>query len=160
MCCCGKPTINGTTPIKMTFDTPAFSYPPNPPDLRDGETLVHDEPGRCGGTDSHAYHFRVTVDRARVYLLVRHGAGDERMEFGWKETTLPALGALDSNGRYWLLCAAFHGMKKCEREAREIERAEWMKAAAEGRIKTRKQRGSNFVKVTVERPPLFAEVQV
>ena len=49
MCCCEKPTINGTAPIKMTFDTPASNYRPNPPELAEGDVLLFDEPGRCGG---------------------------------------------------------------------------------------------------------------
>jgi len=130
MCCCGRPTINGTVPVKMTFNTPAFPYPPNPPELREGETLFYDEPGRCSpGSDSHAYHFRVTVERGRVWLLVRHGGGDERMEFGWANT-MPDLTKLDSFDRYWLFAAIFHGTKKATRDARETERAEWTKAAA------------------------------
>ena len=150
MCCCKEPTINRTAPIKMTSDTPAFPYPPNPPELSDTETLLYDEPGRCGGSDSHAYHFRVTADCSRVYLLVRHGGGDERMIFGWKNTTLPALAALDSNGRYWLLCAAYHGMKYASNRACDTERAEWQKAAAEKRIRTRKQPNRGFIKVWIE----------
>jgi len=150
MCCCEKPTINGTAPIKMTFDTPASPYPPNPPALRDGETLFYDEPGRCGGgTDSHAYHFRVTVERGRIWLLVRHGGGDERMEFGWAKS-MPDLTRLDSYDRYFLLAAAFHGMKNAVQYAVDTEREDWREAAAEKRIKTRKLPGRGVTKVWIE----------
>jgi hypothetical protein len=37
-----------------------------------------------------------------------------------------------------------------QQEATDGESAKWTKAAAENRIKTRKQRGSNFVKVWIE----------
>jgi hypothetical protein len=42
------------------------------PALLDGDVLLFDEPGRCGGLDSHCYHYRV-VKRAGLSLLVRHG---------------------------------------------------------------------------------------
>jgi len=151
MCCCEKSTINGTAPIKMTSDTPAFSYPPNPPALRDGEVMLYDEPGRCnpGCGDSHAYHFCVTADGARASLLVRHGAGDERMEFG-RACTLPILTRLDSTDRYNLFAAIFHSQSKAVRDAREAERMLWKEAAAEKRIKTRKQPSRGVVKVWIE----------
>ena len=129
MCCCEKPVVNGEPGYKWQPNDAPMVRQPNPPDLRDPEYLIYDEPGRCGGADSHCHHFRVTVDHGRVYLLVRHGGGDERMEFGWKSTTLPALAALDSNGRYWLLCSAFHGMKNAVRTARETERVDWESVA-------------------------------
>ncbi len=150
MCCCDKPTINGQPGYKWQPNDAPITRGVNPPDLAEGEALLYDEPGRCGGSDSHSYHFRVTTERARVYLLVRHGGGDERMEFGWENTMLAPLSSLDSNGRYWLLCAAYHGMKKAVRDAREEVNATWNFAAAEGRIKTRKQRGTNIVKVHIE----------
>ena len=119
MCCCDKPTINGQPGYKWQPNDAPITRGVNPPDLAEGEALLYDEPGRCGGSDSHSYHFRVTTERARVYLLVRHGGGDERMEFGWgKYHARPAF-ILGSNGRYWLLCAAYHGMKKAVRDARE-----------------------------------------
>lgn len=150
MCCCDKPTINGEPGCKMTFESSPSVYTPNPPDLQDGDVLLFDEPGRCGGSDSHAYHFRVTVDCGRVFLLVRHGGGDERMEFGWKKTTLPALESLDSNARYWLLCAAYHGMKDRVEKAVEDVEYKWRSAAAEKRIKTRKQPRRGFIKVWID----------
>ena len=150
MCCCGKPTINGTAPVKMTFEHPASNYPPDPPEMREGETLLYDEPGRCGAGDSHAYHFRITLECGRIWLLVRHGGGDRRMTFGWGKGITGPLTALDSNSRYWLLCAAFHGMNSAAQEARDLERAEWQQAAAEKRIRTRKQPRRGFIKVWIE----------
>ena len=41
-------------------------------------------------------------------------------------------------------------MKKAVRDAREEVNATWNFAAAKGRIKTRKQRGTNIVKVHIE----------
>jgi hypothetical protein len=149
MCCCGKPTINGTD---GDYRTHLF-----PPTVAEGEELLYDEPGRCGnGLDSHSYHFRVAAERGRVFLLVRHGAGESRIEFGWKKTVLDSLAALDSNGRYWLLCAAYHAQADAARKAREEVNYDWRKAAAEGRIKTRKVRGQSAVKVSIETPLLTA----
>jgi hypothetical protein len=150
MCCCGKPTINGELGYKWQPDDAPITRQVDPPDVADDETILYDEPGRCGGLDSHSHHFRVTLERGRVYLLVRHGGGDERMEFGWKSTTLAPLAALDSNGRYWLLCAAFHGMKDAASNARTEINDTWRTAAAEKRIRTRKHPGRDQVKVWID----------
>ena len=157
MCCCDKPTVNGTGPVKMTFESPASNYPPNPPDLQDGDVLLYDEPGRCGGMDSHSHHFRVVRRCGALYLLVRHGGGDESMRFGWANTVTEPLDAVDSNGRYWLLCAVYHAMKHAEKTARDTECARWQQAAAEKRIKTRKQPSRGFIKVWIEPPAIAAE---
>ena len=155
MCCCEKPTINGEPNYRWNnpHATPSV-YPVNPPDLQDGDVLLYDEPGRCGGLDSHCHHFRVVKHTGAVYLLVRHGGGDERHRFGWGKTTmLDGLAAMDSNQRYWVLCAAHHAIKDAARDARDTANGIWQKAAAEGRIKTRKFPKRGYVKVTIEQAP-------
>lgn len=85
MCMCGKPTLNGQPGYSWNGARPGI-YPINPPDLREGDELLYDEPGRCGGLDSHSYHLRVV--RARYggcVLLVRHGGGDEAVNLGAAE---------------------------------------------------------------------------
>ena len=104
MCCCGKPNVNGT-PGAYSWDGMTWSTrQPSPPDMRDGDVLLYDEPGRCGGLDCHAYHFRLVKAGAYHDVLVRHGGGDERFSLcGTGRLMVPSLEALDSNGRYWLL---------------------------------------------------------
>ena len=80
MCCCGKPTINGQINA-YSWDGKAFmTYEPNPPALEEGDTLLWDEPGRCGGIDAHSHHFRLVKRQwGGLSLLVRHGGGDARL---------------------------------------------------------------------------------
>jgi hypothetical protein len=140
MCCCGKPTVNGEPGYSWDGKT-IGAYPPNPPSLDDGDILIHDEPGRCGGIDSHSHHFRVVIGRQGGFaLLVRHGGGDERIDLGQRHG-VNALMQLDSNARYWLLQCLYHVLSDSMRTAANERETLWRKAAAEKRIKTRKTRG-------------------
>ncbi len=150
MCCCGKPTINGE-PGAYSWDGKSFSTRPvDPPPLEDGDVMLWDEPGRCGGLDCHSHHFRLV--RANYYgltLLVQHGGGTERVGLGVIfPRLLPSVDSLDSNGRFWLLHSLYSMHRDAERSAREATNASWRTAAAERRIKTRKVRAG--VKVWIE----------
>lgn len=120
------------------------------PKLADGDVLLHDEPGRCGGLDHHSHHFRVVKSSSSVYLLVRHGGGDERIRL-FPHKALPSFfEAMDSTARYWILATIYAAYRDGEEDGRGSECAMWRKAAVERRIKTRKQRGTDRVKVTIE----------
>ena len=151
MCFCDKPTINGTAPVKTCFEYPASNYQPNPPDLQDGDVLLFDEPGRCGGLDSHSHHFRMVKHGCgTVSLLVRHGGGDERIRL-FPHRDLPAiLGTLDSTARYWLLAALHSAYRDGRTHGRDHERGIWTQAAKDKRVKTRKQPSRGVVKVWIE----------
>lgn len=149
MCCCGKPTINGEP--GYSWDGKRFGVrPPNPPELQEGDVLLYDEPGRCGGgTDSHCHHFRLVKNHfGFVYLLVRHGGGDERISLGSTRNGLKTLVALDSGERYWMLQMLYHVQADAARAARQKECEKWSNAAAEKRIKTRRLK--DRVRVTIE----------
>src|ERR1043166_5298780 len=78
MCMCGKPTINGQEGYSWDGKTVGIRQPDPPP--LDGDELLYDEPGRCvAGLDSHCHHLRLTKNGPCFYLLVRHGAGNERI---------------------------------------------------------------------------------
>lgn len=48
----------------------------DPPKIEEGETIIFDEPGRCGGIDSHCHHYQLVKSNCgTISLLVRHGAG-------------------------------------------------------------------------------------
>jgi hypothetical protein len=96
MCCCGKPSINGQ-PNAYSWDGKSYSTrAPNAPDLMEGDELIYDLPGRCGGMDSHCHHLRLVKARFGGYaLLVRHGGGDERLPFGRDKLMAAPLEALD-----------------------------------------------------------------
>ena len=147
MCMCGKPVINGEYGYKWNTDQ-ASVYPVNPPKLGERDELLADEPGRCGGLDSHCHHYRLVKSLGSIALLVKHGGGEERMRLSGpiRDTLL----GLDSTARYWLMNAIYHAYSDGQHEARSATASTWRKAAAEKRIKTRKQRGGDSVKVWIE----------
>jgi hypothetical protein len=147
MCCCGKPVVNGEP--GYSWDGKSFGIRPvNPPDINDAEALLYDEPGRCGGLDSHCHHYRVVQSVGRLWLLVRHGAGDQRIMLSGP--IKDALASLDSNNLYWLLNALYHAQSAAARRAQQAELLRWQTAAAQKRIKVRKIRGTDHAKVTIE----------
>ena len=150
MCCCNKPTINGEPGYKWQPNDAASVRRVNPPTLSDGEVLLYDEPGRCGGIDSHSHHYRVVKYYGTITLLVRHGGGDERIQLSLYEDQPEILARLSSNDRYWLLNATYHAYSEGRQQGRDATTQTWNKAAAEKRIKTRKIRGLNSVKVWIE----------
>ena len=148
MCMCGKPTLNGEP--GYSWDGKSHGrYPVNPPEMQEGDELLYDEPGRCGGLDSHSYHLRVVRARYGGFKLrIRHGGGDECIDLGSTRMAFDALAELDSNARYWLLLRLYHVQSDAARRATERCNQSWRTAAAEKRIKTRKVR--NGVKVWIE----------
>lgn len=147
MCCCGKAVVNGE--FGYSWDGKNFGmHPTMPPELEPTDTIIYDEPGRCGGLDCHSYHFQVINGRYGHELVVRHGGGTER--FRLFKTALEPLSRVDSNGRFWLLHEIFWIQSESARIARDNERQTWRRAAAEKRIKTRKLPSQGTVKVWIE----------
>jgi len=72
------------------------------------------------------------------------------MRLSGSKMVMPALAALDSNGRYWLLNALFHAASDAAHSATQQESMKWRKAANDKRIRTRKLRGTNQYKVWIE----------
>jgi hypothetical protein len=149
VCCCMNPNINGEVGYRWNDPTAAPGvYPVNAPELGNADILLYDEPGRCGGIDSHSFHYRL-VKTCGVYLLVRHGGGDERFRLSYTKSLLDTFAAMNSTARYWMFNAIYHARSDAERESREQEAMRWRTAAAEGRIRTRKQRGENTATVWI-----------
>lgn len=150
MCCCQKPNVNGTPGYSWDGKT-AGIHQAHAPAALDGEEVLFDEPGRCGGIDAHAYHFRVVREKyGALSLLARHGMGDERILLSCGRILAVPLSSLDSNGRFWILSALYRAHATANSKATEEANAIWQKAAAEKRIKTRKMRGRDAVKVWIE----------
>jgi hypothetical protein len=151
VCNCGKPTVNGQHGYKWQASDRENTYPIDPPKMADGDRLLFDENGRCGEVDSHCYHFRVVREEGgRVVLLVRHGRGDERVNLSSTTSFLETLSTLDTDARYWLLSVLYHSNARGRRDATRETNHKWYQAAAEKRIKTRKSRGADSVKVWIE----------
>jgi hypothetical protein len=148
---CRKPTVNGQPGYSWDGKTTG-TYPPNPPEMLDGDELLQDEPGRCGGLDSHSYHFRVVRHYGITYLLVRHGAGDERIRLGGCRPALASIAAMDSNARYWMLQLIYHVQHEKAADARLSEQAKWVRAAIDGRIKVSRGRTPKVTLAAEPRP--------
>jgi len=150
MCCCDKPNVNGEMGYKWQPNDAPRVRPVDPPTLQDGEVLLYDEPGRCGGIDSHSYHYRVIKDCGTLYLLAKHGAGEDRIRLSLYNNQEEVLVPLSSNDRYWLLNVIHHTNREALQRGEAVEKWKWQTAAAEKRIKTRKQRNSPRVDVWIE----------
>src|SRR5438876_8662678 len=86
MCYCGKPVVNGELGFRYDFTGGTAVYPVNPPEFTEDEILVYDEPGRCGGLDSHSHHYRIVRSHGSLCLLVKHGGGQERIRLSCAQT--------------------------------------------------------------------------
>lgn len=93
---------------------------------------------------------RIVKHFSSLYVLVRHGGGDERFRLHDTQLLRETMAAMDTNTRYFLLHALYYASNDGAKQARESERKRWAMAACEKRIKTKKLRGSNSVKVWIE----------
>lgn len=142
MCCCGKPTKNGE-PNAYSWDGKAFmTRHPTPPPTLDGDEILIDEPGRCGGLDCHCHHFRVVKNGLAYYLLTQRGGGQTyRTELACSARFggIAALLSLSSDARFWLLVAIYSTLQTETRKATDTERATWAKAAHDKKIKVNRR---------------------
>lgn len=153
MCCCGKPNINGQP--GYSWDGKRFSTRKvNPPDLQEGDELLYDGPGRCGGIDSHCHHFRLVRCYGSYNLLVRHGGGDERIKIGGcRAATVQSILAMPENDQYWIFQMIYSTAGHASRKAVEANDSRWRIAFLDKRLKRRRKNG----RVSVEFLP--AELQ-
>lgn len=146
MCCCATPNTNGT--LGYSWDGKSIgTCPIDAPALDERDILLFDEPGRCGGMDSHCHHYRL-VKKTGTELLVKHGGGEERIR-----VSLPrgfSLEAMDSNTRYWLLNAIYHAHSDGKHTGIDSEARRYTKAFLEGRLRKRKSPGRNYHRVWID----------
>jgi hypothetical protein len=150
MCCCDQPNINGQLGYKWQPNDAPSKRPISAPDISEGDVILYDEPGRCGGTDSHSHHYTLVKSYSRLVLHVRHGGGDDLMFLSLYGKQPEIFDDLDSNGRYWIFNALYHAYGDGKRRGAGESETAWRTAAAEKRIKTRKVRGGSSVKVWIE----------
>jgi hypothetical protein len=149
MCCCGKAVVNGEE--GYSWDGKSFGIrKPFFPEIEDGDELLKDLPGRCGGIDSHSHDFRLVKRYSSLYLLVHHGGGSERINLRSYRPSSEIILGMSESDCYWMMETLYHIHSDAASDARQAEASKWQKAAATGRIKTRKQRGGNAVKVWIE----------
>lgn len=130
------------------------------PPVNDGETILIEEPGRVlpprgetgQGTCCRSHYFLVVKQQYGGALLrVRHGAGVEEWRLGWDyERVVKGLQALDSDTRFRFLWTLMDARHEAEREAAERTASKYREAFVEGRLKKRKKRGTNEVRVWIE----------
>jgi len=156
MCCCDKPNINGELGYKWQPNDTLRIRPVDPPTLNEYDALLYDEPGRCGGCDSHCHHYRV-IGKRDIELLYKNGGGEGRIRLSNSTSLRPILESLDSNGRYWLLNSIYHAYDDGKINGAGRMDEQWRKAAAEKRIKTRKLPHGRGVKVWREPELVQAE---
>jgi hypothetical protein len=147
MCCCAKPNVNGEP--GYSWDGKSVSTRPvaPPTNLTDRDVILFDEPGRCGGMDSHCHHYRL-VKNSGTDLLVRHGGGEER-----HHVSLPrgfSFDGMDSNTRYWLFNAIHHASRDGEQRGTDKTARIYREAFVDGRLKKRKLPAQGSVKVWIE----------
>lgn len=141
MCMCANPTVNGEPGYCSTYGAPVGVYKPNPPELRDGDELIFDEPGRCGGVDAHSYHHRLVKGYGDNYtILTRHGGGDRAFPVRWPESVIQSMRRMCSADRYWLLHGVAYSAEGGERSARNAESRRWHQAAVQNRIKVNRRK--------------------
>ncbi len=160
MCCCGKPSINGAIGAYSWDGKTHSTRQPMPPILNDGDELLYDEAGRCGGIDAHSHHFQLVKSRhGDIKLLVCHGGGEERIDLGCTaRLALPCFVSLDTNARFWLLHSLYSTHRDGAAGGAAREDLHWRRAAAEKRIRTRKMPRRGAVKVWIEPPPIAMRV--
>lgn len=143
MCCCGQPIINGQMGYKWQPNDTPIIRPPDPPPLDPDDEVLYDEPGRCGGIDSHSHHLIVVKRFGQAYLLFRHGGGVGRIDLHsmYKMSLERTLAAMDTNTRYWTLLTVYHAWNDGLRKGHSDESNRWESAFLEKRLKRRRRQG-------------------
>jgi hypothetical protein len=132
------------------------------PKLEDDDTLLYSECGRVvkahtyghdnNGIDYRSHYFSIVKKRfGGCWLLVHHGGGQEQFQLDHSVGRVRLFfESLDSTQRY-LLMHAFYNVHSCAREVAASETAAtYRKAFVDGRLKKRKNRGRDTVKVWIE----------
>lgn len=135
------------------------------PTLGPDDRSVFSEHGRCiylkehrngGGTDYRSHWFRLVVGEHRTYyLLVKHGGGQERIQLQGAWMTAPVAKAMEgmtADERYLLLHLLYSTHSDARRAGRDSMSLEYRQAFVDGRLKKRKNRGADTVKVWIEPP--------
>lgn len=119
-----------------------------------GNNVLLEEKGRViGEVDYNCYTLKLVRDMGFHHLYVTHGAGEEKISLiHVKEQVIKNILNMDPDTRF-LTLFAFYDIAKSEFQ-KGFNKAEviYQRAAAEGRLKTRKVRGENRVRVWVEDP--------
>ncbi len=124
------------------------------PSLIEGDSLLHDVCGRIlDKTDFRSHYFRVVLARfGGAFLLVKHGGGQERIQIDYNSIRAARLLAQfnSADELYLMLHMLYSVHSKAYRAAAENTASIYRQAFASGKLKKRKQRGVDGVKVWLE----------
>lgn len=131
------------------------------PPVNEGEEVLIEEPGRVLppmsgeglGTCCRSHYFLVVKPgkHGSPVLRVRHGGGDQQWRLSWdSERVIKGVQALDSDTRFRFLWMLMDAHNDSERNAEARTSHEYRQAFVDGRLKKRKKRGSNDVRVWIE----------
>lgn len=138
----------------MTDERNWGAEPWRAPKPAEGETVIYSEHGRVLDNTCYRSHWFMLIREAYggYAVLVRHGAGEERVRI-WSKRIVAALEHVDSDARYYLLHTIFTTWKQGREQGYSAAALEHKQAMAEGRLKCRKVRGRDEVKVWIEPTP-------
>ena len=142
----------------MGYETEAWREP----SLKPGYTRVFSEHGRILGNTCYRSHW-MALDKGEhggYFLTVKHGGGEEHFQIAYSKRLVDALAALDSDARYFILHQFLRIKQDAERAAQDKTANDYKRAFAEGRLRKRKLRGQDAVKVWVDRPIVQAAARV
>ena len=153
MCMCKVPSVNGTPNAYCWNDASKTStYPVMSPELLEGDTVLFDEPGRCGRKcDSHSHHFTLVKNYSWCAVVCRHGNGTERYDIpDHGNAIVPCLASMDSDSRYWTMQAIWTACQNAASKSASNTRATYEKAIIQKRVKVRTRKGRKSVHVMPE----------
>ncbi len=126
------------------------------PELKEGETLIFDEPGRVLQVWENyricyrSHYFRVIKLPSSHYVLrVKHRVVEE-IEIGFGRQCMRSLELLDSDSRFMLFWGMFAIKYRSAREASAQTAKEYREAFAAGRLKKRKMPRRDEYKVWID----------
>lgn len=151
-----------TLPESLTEHlNPKLNYGAEPfraPTLKDGDKIIYDECGRIIGDVTYQSHwFRVVENFGANLLLVRHGAGEERIPFDHHLRRAVGLEKLNTHERYLMLHTFYRIHSSAYSDGARDSRSKIFSAFDEGRLKKRKLRGQPVHKVWIEPKHINAE---
>jgi hypothetical protein len=119
------------------------------------DTVLFSEHGRIiGKIDYRSHWYKLVKPKyGEMALLVKHGGGEERLPLGHcnGDAIARICGILSPDDRYLLLSSFLHIDHESRSKSRRETAAEYQKAFADGKLKKRKVRGADAVKVWIER---------
>jgi len=118
------------------------------PDNGDDKVVI-ELPGRVVGNVCHRSHYFRVCESGTVF--VRHGAGQESFSLGYDAHVLIGVLERAADDEQYLIIRRIYETRSADKRAAAAEtEAKIFKAFSDGRLKKRKQRGSDKVKVWID----------